>query len=98
MSFLFAQQNHIQKIIIRIGNGRRVIKNGEQKTIPLPMLIQQHYEIIIFDVFGFPAHNVILNIFWLKTHNPIIDWKNKIFTFQRVRNVTNTVTVRTQLS
>ena len=71
-----------------------LLKMINEKIIPLPMLIQQHHEIIIFDVFGLAAHNVILNIFWLKTHNPIINWKNGIFTFQRVGNVANTEFIR----
>ena len=70
------------------------LKIVNEKIIQLPILIQQHHEIFIFDVFGLAAHNVILNIFWLKTHNLIINWKNGIFTFQRVGNITNTEFIR----
>ena len=41
------------------------------------MLIQQHHEIITFDVFGLATHNVILNIPWLKnaqSNNKLEEW------------------------
>ena len=100
MSFLFAQRSHMQtkkkkdQYGLEMADGS--LKMVNEKTIPLPMLIQQHHEIITFDVFGLAAHNVILNIFWLKTHNPMVNWKNGIFTFQRVGNFTNTEFIRRQ--
>ena len=100
MSFLFAQQSHMQtkkkkdQYGLEMADGS--LKMVNEKTIPSPMLIQQHHEIITVDVFGLAAHNVILNIPWLKTHNPTMDWKTGILTFQRVGNVTNIEPIRRQ--
>ena len=70
MSFLFAQQSNIQiKIYIyglEMADG--LSKMANKKTITLPIIFEQHYKTINFHVFGWAAHNVILNIFWLKTH------------------------------
>ena len=71
-----------------------LLKMVNEKAIQLPMLIQQHHGIIIFNVFALAPHNVILKIYCSKTHNLIINWKNGIFTFQRVGNVINTEPVR----
>jgi hypothetical protein len=35
--------------------------------------IQEHQEVITFDVFGLATYNVILGLPWLREHNPRID-------------------------
>jgi hypothetical protein len=44
--------------------------------------IQEHQEVITFDVFGLATYDVILGLPWLREHNPRIDWRLKVFIFE----------------
>src|SRR5436190_10734100 len=39
-------------------------------------LVRGHLERVVFDVIPIGHHQVILGSPWLKTHNPMIDWRN----------------------
>ena len=55
----------------------------DRETTPLPMLIQQHYETIFFDIIAMARHDVVLGILWLHQHNPIIDWRTRVLRLDR---------------
>ena len=68
----------------------------DEETFPLPMSIQRHHEEFAFDVVEMATHNVILGIPWLKKHNPIINWKKEVLTFERTGDVTSLQPIRQQ--
>ncbi|EDO02460.1 hypothetical protein SS1G_04936 [Sclerotinia sclerotiorum 1980 UF-70] len=52
-----------------------------QETRSVQMIIDQHKEIIQFDVVPLGNQSIILGIPWLKAHNPQIDWLWETVTF-----------------
>jgi hypothetical protein len=51
----------------------------DQKIGDLTININDHEEIINFDVIKLGKYKIMLRILWLSKHNPEIDWKiNKI--------------------
>jgi hypothetical protein len=43
------------------------------KVSEVELRIQEHQEVITFDVFGLATYNIILGLPWLREHNPRID-------------------------
>ena len=62
---------------------KKFVNKMNQKTISLFVAIQQHHEKLIFDLIKMIIHEVVLKNSWLKKHNPLIDWKTRILTFER---------------
>lgn len=54
-----------------------------EETIPLTAVIQQHRETFHFDIVRMASHEIVLGMPWLKAHNPSIDWKKRLLTFER---------------
>ncbi|CAG8760584.1 12454_t:CDS:2, partial [Cetraspora pellucida] len=52
-----------------------------QKTGPISVHLQDHYEEIIFNLIPSPHYKVILGLSWLTLHNPEIKWHERIITF-----------------
>lgn len=55
----------------------------ERETIPLPLAIQRHHEEIVLDVTDMASHDIVLGIPWLRKHNPVIDWRRGVLTFEQ---------------
>lgn len=53
------------------------------KIEPLSMTIQQHYEVIFFDIVSIAKHNAVLGISWLHCHNSKINWRTWVYKFDR---------------
>jgi len=47
------------------------------KTKKSTLIIKQHSKQINLNITQISRHNIILEILWLKTHNPHIDWKTE---------------------
>jgi len=54
----------------------------------VPMDICSHRELATFQVANLQKHEVILEMPWLREHNPTIDWNNKRITFNSERFTT----------
>ena len=54
----------------------------ERETIPLPLAIQQHHEEIVLDVTAMASWDIVLGMPWLRKHNPVVDWKKGVLTFE----------------
>ena len=64
-----------------------LLKVVNRETRLLPVAILTYYEKITFDIVEIVIYTVILNMFWLKKHNLIIDWKKEIFKKKRFGRV-----------
>ena len=60
------------------GNGR-----VDTETRPLPVATQRHHEELTFDIVRMATHDIVLGMPWLRKHNPTIDWKKRVLTFER---------------
>ena len=54
---------------------KEFVNKMNQKTISLPVAIQQHHEELTFDLIEMIIHKVVLKNPWLKKHNSSINWK-----------------------
>jgi hypothetical protein len=63
-----------------IGLNRELFKEKlDQETGDLTIDINNHKEIINFNIMKLGKYKIVLRILWLSKHNPEIDWKtNKI--------------------
>ena len=63
LRFTVRKKNQVYNLIAIDGNPL-LEKNGrvDKKTTSLPMLIQQHYKTIFFDIIAMARHNVVLEI------------------------------------
>ena len=63
------------------------LKNNDEiiieKIIFLTITFQQHYEKFTLNVVRMINHDIVLRMLWLKMHNFNIDWKTKIFIFEK---------------
>ena len=63
------------------------LKNNDEmiieKIILLTMTFQQHHEEFTLNIVRMINHDIVLKMFWLKMHNFNIDWKTKIFIFEK---------------
>ena len=67
-------------------NGDSLKSNDEmiiEEIIPLTMTLQQHHEELTLNVVRMINHDVVLKMPWLKMHNFNVDWKTKVFTFEK---------------
>ena len=67
-------------------NGNPLKSNDEmiiEKIILLTMTFQQHHEEFTLNIVRMINHDIVLKMFWLKMHNFNIDWKTKIFIFEK---------------
>ena len=68
------------------------------ETVPLCLVFQEHSEEIALDVMPTARHDIVLGTPWLERHNPTVDWKERVLTFERCSCVTATYPVRRQRS
>jgi len=61
----------------------------DSETMPLPLVFQQHHEEIVLDIVPMARHDVVLGVPWLEKHNPNVDWKRRVLTFERCSCVTD---------
>ena len=59
----------------------RQAENQLTHTCTLDLTIDQHLEILTFQVTKLAGWNMILGKTWLKRHNPVIDWTKNTVTF-----------------
>ena len=62
---------------------RSSLPKVDSETIPLPLAIQQHHEEVVLDVTAMASHDIVLGMPWLKKHNPVIDWRRRVLTFEQ---------------
>jgi transposase InsO family protein len=75
---------------LHVANGEEMpIESGITHALVTKLNIQGHQEKIHLDVFGLAAHDVVLGLPWLREHNPRIDWKNSLLSFDDCRRTRN---------
>ena len=62
----------------------------EEETTPLQTRIYQHQEELQFEIVRIASYEIILEIPWLKTHNPVINWEKRVLRFERCSCVGST--------
>jgi hypothetical protein len=69
-------------------NGSKPAMDLTQETLPLSVHINQHQELLSFDVAPIANYSLILGMPWLSTHNPQVDWPSGLLIFrsQHCRN------------
>ena len=60
----------------------REAENQLTHTCTLDLTVDQHLEILTFQVTKLAGWNMILGKTWLKRHNPVIDWTKNTVTFE----------------
>ena len=55
----------------------------EFETIPVVLFIGLHQERIILDIMPSLTFPLIIGLYWLKSHNSMVDWKVKTIKFSR---------------
>jgi hypothetical protein len=65
------------QLTVANGEGMPNSKGITYETTPIRITIQQHNEVLKFDVLEMATHDFILGMPWLKMNNPIIDWNKK---------------------
>ncbi|GKV53537.1 hypothetical protein SLEP1_g60058 [Rubroshorea leprosula] len=95
MSYRYMIQNHItttrkpqEESYSPTGPGGDKFSRVDKETVPVSMVLQQHYEDLVFDVFSMASHDIVLGYPWLVRHNPTIDWKNGVLKFRDCEHVT----------
>ena len=58
-------------------------KKVTRETKTLPIIIQQYYKEISFDIINMASYNIILEILWLNLYNFSVDWKTRTMKFER---------------
>ena len=104
ISSKFVQQHRIATCKKQDGGYEIVAVDGsslpdvDSETMPLPLVFQQHHEMIVLDVMPMIKHDVVLGTPWLERHNPSIEWKQRVLTFERCGCVTDIRPVHRQRS
>ena len=70
---MWKKLNYYDLIIVNENSLHNKNEWMNEKTMSLLIVIQQHYEKLIFDIINMINHDVVLIMPWLKTHNLIID-------------------------
>ena len=55
----------------------------DSETMPLQLIFQQHHETVVLDVVPMARHDIVLGTPWLERHNPHIEWRKRVLTFER---------------
>ena len=55
----------------------------DSETMPLQLVFRQHHEMAVLDVMPMARHDVVLGTPWLERHNPHIEWRKRVLTFER---------------
>ncbi len=73
-------------VSIEVIDGRTIASGAiTHETTPLEFCIDKHTEKIVLNIISTPHHPIILGLFWLEAHNPIIDWRSRTLTFSAQR-------------
>lgn len=60
----------------------------DSEIVPLPLVFQKHHEGITLDIVPMARHDIVLGTPWLERHNPSVDWREGVLTFERCSCVT----------
>ena len=61
----------------------------DSETMPLVLAFPGHTETITLDVLPMARHDIVLGTPWLEEHNPSMDWRKRVLTFERCGCVTD---------
>ncbi len=89
-TFITQHNIHVVKkstpVSVEVIDGRTIAFGAiTHETTPLELCIGKHTEKIVLNIISTPHHPIILGLPWLKTHNPIIDWRSRTLTFSTQR-------------
>ncbi len=55
----------------------------DSETMPLQLVFRQHHEMAVLYVMPMARHDVVLGTPWLERHDPHIEWRKRVLTFER---------------